>query len=61
MKRTTRRNGLILMIVGTFTIATSQIITHFVKLPDLAQGLFIGIGIGLLLLSLILLNFRTSK
>ncbi|WP_131726179.1 hypothetical protein [Chryseobacterium sp. Leaf405] len=60
-KRTPKKNALIIMIIGMFVIATSQIISHFVKLPDLAKGSFIGIGIGLLILSVIFGNFKTSK
>lgn len=49
------------MTIGMFVIATSQVITHFVELPDLAKGSFVGIGIGLLILSVTFGNFKTAQ
>jgi hypothetical protein len=60
MKRITRENALFLMTSGMFVITTAQIINHFVELPDLIKGSFIGIGIGLLILSITFGNFKTA-
>jgi hypothetical protein len=60
MKKLSRKNELILMTIGMFVIATSQIITRFVELPDLSKGLFVGVGIGLLILSVTFGNFKTA-
>ena len=56
MKKTTQRKALILSSLGLFAIATTQMLSHFVEVNDLAKGSFIGIGIGLLLTSLIFIN-----
>jgi len=61
MKRISKKNVLILMTIGMFVISTSQIVNRFVVLPDLAKGLLIGIGIGLLILSVMFGNFKTAK
>ena len=42
-----------LLIMGIFVLSIAQIVTHFVQLPDFANGLFMGIGLGLLAISLI--------
>ena len=60
MKKITRRKALILLSIGMFTIVTSQIFSQYFEVSDLAKGSFIGIGIGLLLTSLILGNFKTA-
>lgn len=56
-----KRKSLILLSSGMFVIAISQILSHFVELPDLAKGLFIGIGIGMLLLAIIFGNRKTAQ
>lgn len=61
MKKISKKNALILMTTGMFVIAISQVITHFVELPDLAKGSFVGIGIGLLILSVTFRNFKTAQ
>ncbi|WP_405576893.1 hypothetical protein [Winogradskyella sp. Asnod2-B02-A] len=60
MKKITKRRTLILISFGMFVIATSQIFSHFIELSDLMKGAFTGIGIGLLLTSLIFGNFKTA-
>jgi len=42
-------------------IASSQIFFQFLELNDLTKGSFMGIGIGLLLTSMILGNFKTAQ
>lgn len=61
MKKVSKKNALILMTTGMFVIATSQIITHFVSVPDFMKGTFLGIGIGLLILSVTFGNFKTAQ
>lgn len=47
-------------IIGIFTVSISQILTHYLQLNDFSKGLFIGIGLGLLLLALLQKN-KTAK
>ncbi|RTE55457.1 hypothetical protein EHW67_02505 [Arenibacter aquaticus] len=61
MKRITKRKALILLSIGILAIATSQIASQYFELPDFTKGSFIGIGIGLLLTSLIFGNFKTVR
>lgn len=61
MKKITKRRALILLSIGMLVIATSQIMSQFFELPDFTKGSFIGIGIGLLLTSLIFGNFKTIR
>lgn len=61
MKKITKRRGLILLSIGMLVIATSQIVSNFCELPDFAMGSFIGIGIGLLLTSLIFVNLKSVR
>lgn len=49
---------MILIAVGMFVISISLILSHFVALNDFAKGVCIGVGIGLLLISVIFGNFR---
>lgn len=61
MKKITKRRALILLSIGMIVISTSQIVSQFFELPDFANGSFIGIGIGLLITSLIFGNFKTVR
>ena len=61
MKKIIKRKALILLSIGMFIIATSQVFSHYFELPDLVNGSLIGIGIGLLLTSLIFGNFKTVR
>ncbi|MBD0777622.1 hypothetical protein HPE56_07445 [Maribacter sp. ANRC-HE7] len=61
MKKIHKRKTLLLLSMGLFIIATSQIISQYVALDDLAKGSLVGIGIGLLLTSLIFGNFRSAQ
>jgi len=61
MEKTTRNKSLILMSSGLFVITIGQILSYQMELPDVAKGSFIGIGIGLLLTSLILGKFKTVR
>lgn len=48
----------ILLSLGLLSIGLTQIISHYLVLPDLINGLFIGVGIGLMIISLL---FRQHK
>lgn len=61
MKKITKKKTLILISTGMFVIAASQIFSQFIELTDLAKGSFMGIGIGLLLTSMIFGNFKTAQ
>lgn len=61
MKTITKKKTLILISIGIFVVATSQIFSQLMELPDLAKGSFIGIGIGLLLTAMIFGNFKTVQ
>ncbi len=58
MKNTTKRKTLILMSIGMLVISTSQIFSQFMELTDLMKGSFMGLGIGLLLTSMVFGNFK---
>lgn len=60
MKKITKRKTFILISIGMFTIAASQIISQYIELNDLTKGSFIGVGIGLLFTSLTFGNFKTA-
>jgi hypothetical protein len=53
MKKLTRKKSLILLSIGFFIIASSQILTRYTEISDMMQGLGIGLGIGLLVTSII--------
>jgi len=61
MRRITKRKSLILISIGILVIAASQVFSHYVELPDLVKGTFIGVGIGLLLTATIFRNFKTAQ
>lgn len=61
MKKITKTKALFLTFIGILAISTSQIISQFIELNDLIKGLCMGIGIGLLLTSLIFGNFKTAQ
>ena len=60
MKKITKRKALILLPIGMFIIASSQVFSYYFELPDLAQGSFVGIGIGLLITSLFFGNNKIA-
>lgn len=49
MNRNKKANVLILISLGLFLVAISQIIWHFFELPDTFDGILVGIGFGLLI------------
>jgi hypothetical protein len=60
MKNMSKKTTQLLLIIGLFIIALSQIIFHYVKMPDLAKGSIVGIGLGLSLLSMILRKTKVA-
>ena len=60
MKKITKRKTLIILSTGLFVIAISQIVGHFVSLNDFTKGSLLGIGIGLLVTSLTIGNFKKT-
>ena len=60
MKKTIKTKALTLLSTGILIIATSQIFSYYFELRDLAKGSFVGMGIGLLIMSLIFGNFNTA-
>ncbi|WP_417800207.1 hypothetical protein [Tenacibaculum sp.] len=52
---------MILLSIGILTIASSQILTRYVKVSDLTHGLSIGIGIGLLIMAIANSNLQAKK
>lgn len=61
MKKITKGKTITLIAVGMLATAAAQIFSHYVALPDLARGLSMGIGIGLLLTATIFGNFKTVQ
>jgi len=52
----TQKNALALLVAGAMTLGLSFVIKRYTYFPDFNDGLFKGISIGLLLLSVILLS-----
>ncbi|MDT3401386.1 hypothetical protein [Mucilaginibacter terrae] len=50
----------LLMPAGLFIISASFIVGHYTALPDFANGLLLGVGIGLIFLS-VMGNFRGKQ
>ena len=61
MKKITKRKTLILISTGMLVIATSQLFSQFMEFTDLMKGIFMGVGIGLLLTSMIFGDFKTAE
>ncbi|WP_373058135.1 hypothetical protein [Zunongwangia sp. H14] len=61
MSKITKPKSLTLISSGMFIIALSQILSHYIELPDFLQGLLMGIGIALLLLAVSLGKFKPAR
>ena len=57
---TSRSKSLILLASGMAVIALSQIVSHYFTLSDMANGAFIGLGFGILLVSVMARKFKTA-
>lgn len=55
-----RYQSSILLFAGLMISSTSQIVSHFIKMPDFISGSLMGIGIGVMLLSFIRQKPKTS-
>ena len=53
MKNLSKKNALVLMPIGMGVMAIAQLLFHYVELPDMVKGSLMGMGIGLLILSVI--------
>ncbi|WP_175578697.1 hypothetical protein [Tenacibaculum aiptasiae] len=53
-----RSKIIILFILGLISISTSYIFGHLFNLSDLVKGIFIGLGIGLLIIFLKHYSFK---
>lgn len=58
MKKINKRKTLTILSIGLLLIAFSQIVSHFIILNDVIKGFLMGIGIGLLITSLIIRNYK---
>ncbi|WP_283640429.1 hypothetical protein [Mesonia mobilis] len=58
MNKITKTKAFTLISVGLLVIAASQITSHYITLPDMVQGAFVGVGLGLLLMALYWGNIR---
>ncbi len=58
MKKINKRKTLTILSIGLLLIAFSQIVSHFITLNDVIKGFLMGIGIGLLITSLIIRNYK---
>ena len=52
-KEMEKRKSLQLIVIGLIIISASQIIGHYLTIPDLVSGILMGVGIGLMIFSLL--------
>jgi len=55
-----KRKVQLLISIGILMVAISQIIWHYLEIPDFLNGTLIGLGIGLLLFAIIKGNSRKA-
>ncbi len=55
-----KSKNLQLIVIGLLTISSSQVVEHFLKMPDLVSGILMGIGIGIMILSLLRQKLRPN-
>lgn len=61
MKKAGKRKLLTSVSGGLFVMSIAQILSFLIELPDLVRGSLIGIGIGLLLVSLASGSIQTNR
>jgi hypothetical protein len=61
MIKATNSKSLILLAVGMLVIASSQVISHFIPVPDVLSGSIIGFGIGLVLIPILFGDLKTYQ
>jgi hypothetical protein len=61
MKTQNFKKHLFLVLIGLLLVSATLIILHFTKMPDFVFGIFMGIGLGLMVLpKLCLLKTKTQ-
>ncbi|WP_298513698.1 hypothetical protein [uncultured Kordia sp.] len=62
MTQSNHRKAILLFIIGILCIVFSQIISHYLEVSDLANGIFKGIGFGVLIIAVMnLAKPKTAK
>jgi len=61
MNKLTKGKALILLSIGMFVIAASQIVAQYFEVSDLVKGSIVGMGIGLLLTSVFFGSFKSAN
>ena len=52
--------NLLLIVIALLIISSSQIVGHYLKMPDLVSGILMGAGIGLMIFSLLRQKLRPN-
>ncbi len=60
MKRIDRKS-LILLVAGAIVMSLSLIVKHYIPVTDTTDGLIKGIGLGLIVLSLIFISMKKKR
>ncbi|WP_420571993.1 hypothetical protein [Kordia sp.] len=48
-----RNKGILLIVLGILFISVSQVISHYIKVSDFISGLCKGVGIGILIITIL--------
>lgn len=59
MKKIIHKKSLLLLSIALLTVASVQILNHYVTITDLTNGLMTGVGIGLLVMALATLKYKS--
>lgn len=60
MKKIAKNKTITLMAIGMFTMASSSVIVRYFAMQDFAKGATMGVGIGIVLLALIIGDFKSK-
>ena len=60
MKKISKSNAFFLMAMGMFTMANSSILSRYFTMQDFVKGAIMGVGIGIVLLALIIGDFKSK-
>ncbi len=58
MKKINKKGSLILTFIGLLIIAVAQLLSHYEKISDLFNGAIMGVGIAIILISLLLKKYE---
>lgn len=58
MEKASKRKTIVLLSTGIFLISMSLIVSNYYELPDFIKGITFGIGIGLLVRSIMTKNLK---